>query len=53
MCGYDDCLKVFCEHPKSLKARVQTWSNYKNYNTVKFLIAIPKGWGGHMNSNTR
>ena len=50
-----DCFEVFCERPKSLKARTQTWSNYKHHNTVKFLIAITpqgaisfdsKGWGG-------
>ena len=50
-----DCFEVFCERPKSLKARAQTWSNYKHHNTVKFLIAIApqgvisfvsKGWGG-------
>ena len=46
-------IKVFqCERPKSLKARAQTWSNYKHHNTVKFLVAITpqgvisKGWGG-------
>ena len=50
-----DCFEVFCECPKSLKARAQTWSNYKHHNTVKVLIAITpqgvisfvsKGWGG-------
>ena len=50
-----DCFEVFCERPKSLKARSLTWSNYKHHNTVKFLIAITpqgaisfvsKGWGG-------
>ena len=51
-----DCFEVFCERPKSLKARAQTWLNYKHHNTVKFLIAVTpqrvisfvsKGWGGH------
>ena len=50
-----DCFEVFCERPKSLKARAQTWSNYKHHNTVKFSVAITpqgaisfvsKGWGG-------
>ena len=50
-----DCFEVFCERPSSLKARAQTWSNYKHHNTVKFLIGITpqcvvsfisKGWGG-------
>ena len=49
-----DCFEVFCERPSSLKARAQTWSNYKHHNTVKFLIGITpqcvvshisKGWG--------
>ena len=39
-----DCFKVFIECPTSLSARAQTWSNYKYYNTVKFLIGItPQG----------
>ena len=25
-----DCSKVFIEKPKNLKARAQTWSNYKH-----------------------
>ena len=50
-----DCFEVFMERPKGLKARAQTWSNYKHHNTVKFLIGISpqgsvtyvsKGWGG-------
>ena len=50
-----DCFEVFCERPTSLKARAQTWSNYKQHNSVKFLIGIApqgvisfisKGWGG-------
>ena len=32
-----DCFEVFCERPKALKARAQTWSHYKHHNTVKFL----------------
>ncbi len=47
------------EHPTSLKARAQTWSNYKHHNTVKFLIGIApqgvvtfisKGWGGRVSN---
>ena len=52
-----DCFEVFMERPTNLKARAQTWSNYKHHNTVKFLIAIApqgaitfisKGWGGRV-----
>lgn len=52
-----DCFEVFCERPKALKARAQTWSHYKHHNTVKFLIGITpqraisfisKGWGGRV-----
>ena len=52
-----DCFEVFTERPTSLKARAQTWSNYKKHNTVKFLIGvtpqgtigfISKGWGGRV-----
>ena len=49
-----DCFEVFCDRPSDLKARAQTYSNYKHHNTIKFLIAISpqgvisflsKGWG--------
>ena len=52
-----DCFEVFCQRPSTLKARAQTWSNYKHYNTVDFLIGIaPQGvisciseaWGGRV-----
>ena len=52
-----DCFEVFCERPTGLKARAQTWSNYKHHNTIKFLIGIApqgaitfisKGWGGRV-----
>ena len=52
-----DCSEVFRERPKSLKARAQTYSNYKHHNTVKFLIGIApqvvytfvsKGCGGRV-----
>ena len=39
-----DCKEVFVERPSDLKARAQTWSNYKQHNTIKILIAIsPQG----------
>ena len=50
-----DCFEVFVKRPTNLKARAQTWSNYKHYNTIKSLIgivpqgvitSISKGWGG-------
>ena len=49
-----DCFEIFMERPTDLKARAQTWSNYK---TVKYLIGITpqgtisfisKGWGGRV-----
>ena len=52
-----DCFEVFIETLTNLKARAQTWSNYKHHNTVKFLIGITpqgaitylsKAWGGRM-----
>ena len=51
-----DCTKIFIGPPLNLNARAQTWSNYKNHNTViKYLLSITppgaisfisKGWGG-------
>ena len=50
-----DCSKFFIQRPTCLTARVQTYSNYKGRNTVKFLFSItPTGavsfiskcWGG-------
>ena len=39
-----DCFEVFCESPKSLKARAQTWSTFKLHYTIKVLIVItPQG----------
>ena len=52
-----DCFEVFCERPRDLMARAQTYSHYKHHNTVKFLIGITpqaviafvsKGWGGRV-----
>ena len=48
---------LVCERPNRLKARAQTYSQYKHHNTVKFLIGITpqgsvsfisKGWGGRV-----
>jgi hypothetical protein len=48
---------LFCERPSDLKARAQTYSNYKHHNTIQFLIAVSqqgvisflsKGWGGRV-----
>lgn len=50
-----DCTEFFIQRPSSLKARAQTFSNYKRHNTVKCLVGIsPSGsvtfispcWGG-------
>lgn len=50
-----DCFEIFLERPAALMARAQTWSNYIQHNTCKFLIgiilqgtisSISKGWGG-------
>jgi len=52
-----DCTEVFIERPLSLHARAQTWSSYKNHNTIKYLISITPvgtvsflshGWGGRV-----
>ncbi|XP_077080745.1 uncharacterized protein LOC143733085 [Siphateles boraxobius] len=50
-----DCFEIFIEKPKNMKARAQTYSQYKHHNTVKYLISITPqgvisfvstGWGG-------
>lgn len=39
-----DCFEIGIKKPSNLKARAQTWSSYKNKNTLKYLIAItPQG----------
>lgn len=39
-----DCFEIPIDRPSSLKARAATWSNYKQRNTVKYLIGItPQG----------
>lgn len=50
-----DCFEIAIEKPKDLRARAQTYSQYKAHNTMKYLIGITpqgvisfisKGWGG-------
>lgn len=50
-----DCFEIFMDKPKDLKARAQTYSQYKSHNTMKYLISITpqgvisfisNGWGG-------
>ena len=52
-----DCFEIFIARAKNLKARSQTYSNYKKHTTVKFFIActpqgsvsfLSKGWGGRV-----
>lgn len=52
-----DCTDIFIERPSNLKARAQTYSNYKRHNTIKILVgASPSGcitflsscWGGRV-----
>ena len=35
-----DCLEIKIETPSCNLAKVQTWSNYKHHNTIKYLIGI-------------
>ena len=50
-----DCFEIFVEKPSNLLAKSVTWSQYKHYNTAKYLISITpqgvisyisNGWGG-------
>ncbi|CAI6375392.1 unnamed protein product [Macrosiphum euphorbiae] len=52
-----DCFEIEIEKPSNFRAKAQTWSSYKNKNTVKYLIAITpqvvvsfisEGWGGRV-----
>ena len=52
-----DCTEIFIERPLNLNTRAQSWSNYKNHNTIKYLIAatpagavsfLSDGWGGRV-----
>ena len=46
-----DCTEVFTERPSNVVERAQTWSNYKQHNTVKVLIGItPQGANRHHTS---
>lgn len=39
-----DCFEIFIEKPMDLMSKTATWSSYKHYNTVKYLISItPQG----------
>ena len=35
-----DCFELFIEKPSNLLAKSCTWSQYKHYNTAKYLISI-------------
>uniref|UniRef100_A0A8D0A6E8 THAP-type domain-containing protein n=1 Tax=Sander lucioperca TaxID=283035 RepID=A0A8D0A6E8_SANLU len=50
-----DCFELFIERAQNLRAKAQTYSNYKSRHTMKYLIGITpqgtisfisKGWGG-------
>ena len=50
-----DCFELFTEKPSGALNQVQTYSNYKHHQTVKYLIGISPqgtvtfisdGWGG-------
>ena len=52
-----NCSEIFIEQPKNLTAHAQTWPNYKDNNTAKYLIGITPsgaatflfaGWGGRV-----
>ena len=52
-----DCFELFIEKPSNLLAKSCTWSQYKHYNTAKYLISITpqgvisfvsNGWGGRV-----
>ena len=39
-----DCSELFIEKPPNLPTNSYTWSQYKHYNTAKYLISItPQG----------
>ena len=39
-----DCFEIFSEEPNNLRARAQTYSQYKHHHTMKYLIGItPQG----------
>ena len=52
-----DCFEIFLDRPLNPLARAQTFSSYRHFNTVKYLIGITpqgtvsfisKGWGGRV-----
>ena len=52
-----DCTEIFIERPRNLNTRAQTWSNYKNHNTIKYLVVcspsgavsfMSEGWSGRV-----
>ena len=52
-----DCFELFTEKPGDLMSKTATWSQYKHYTTVKYLISITpqgtvsflsKGYGGRV-----
>ena len=52
-----DCFELFIEKPSNLLVKSCTWSQYKHYNTAKYLISITpqgiisyisNGWGGRV-----
>ena len=52
-----DCFELFIDKPSDLLAKSCTWSQYKHYNTAKYLIGITpqgtvsftsNGWGGRV-----
>ena len=52
-----DCTEIFIQRPLNLSARAETWSNYKNHNTIKYLVScspsggvnfMSDGWGGRV-----
>jgi len=56
-CCVIDCTEIFIQRPFNLNSRAQTWSSYKNTNTIKYFIAITPagavsflshGWGGRV-----
>ena len=39
-----DCTEIFIERPRHMELQAQTWSDYKKYNTAKYLVGIaPNG----------
>jgi len=54
-----DFFEIFTDKPFNMTVGAQTWSNYKQHNTAKFLIGISpqgtasfvsSGWGGRVSN---